>query len=579
MNTGDPAVGFRRRSGGSTTMPVQRSSDARPPLASDSSPPFNSESEQSPQTTADPAVVKAKPPIDAMAVLARLPQKDNNWGKARAAMDLQDIPKPAVPNGRRASFSEAFTEVIEGAIENRKQKQQVKQENSQYFSSSVVGSVNRQRRMQKSARTRMMMLLDEPRSSRLASAVFITMLSFIFVSVCLVITDSMSPSDEVRDVLWWIEGACSVGFCLEFFVRITGSGSICSVLSDVYMWIDFVSILPFIIDLVYYFSPSADETSPLLDALRLARLLRLLKLARLYEGSRVLIEALHGSVEALMAPLFFLCVSVILFAGALYHAEKGGPVEEDFDNIPKCAWFMLVTFSTVGYGDRTPGTTLGMGITSFAIVGGVLFMAMPITIVGSSFAQVWENKETKDVVRKMQELLLARGLRATDVLTVFHEFDTTNDGEIDIQEFKGALQVLGMKLGAEKARKLFSAFDKDHNQTVDFVEFCHVIFPDIDEHELLEVRATPLDAVFAPISPPTLRALYGRHPSSRAPTPPTHPRTPPHAVGAFRSTPRAFATRRERARARNSSCRSSTSSSPRTRLPFPGPKAQEALPG
>ena len=44
-----------------------------------------------------------------------------------------------------------------------------------------------------------------------------------------------------------------------------------------------------------------------------------------------------------------------------------------------------------------------------------------------------------------------------------------------------------MKLGAEKARKLFGAFDKDHNNTVDFVEFCHVIFPDIDEHELLEV--------------------------------------------------------------------------------------------
>ena len=37
--------------------------------------------------------------------------------------------------------------------------------------------------------------------------------------------------------------------------------------------------------------------------------------------------------------------------------------------------------------------------------------------------------------------------QATDVLTVFHEFDTTNDGEIDIQEFKGALQVLALVLG------------------------------------------------------------------------------------------------------------------------------------
>ena len=44
-----------------------------------------------------------------------------------------------------------------------------------------------------------------------------------------------------------------------------------------------------------------------------------------------------------------------------------------------------------------------------------------------------------------------------------------------------------MKLGADKARKLFGAFDKDHNNTVDLLVFVNVIFPDIDEHELLEV--------------------------------------------------------------------------------------------
>ena len=159
-------------------------------------------------------------------------------------------------------------------------------------------------------------------------------------------------------------------------------------------------------------------------------------------------------------------------------------------------WFMLVTFSTVGYGDRSPGTPAGKVVTCVAIVGGVLFMAMPITIVGSSFATVWEHKETKDVVRKMQELLLERGLRATDVLTVFHEFDTSNDGQIDCAEFKGALEVLGLRLRPNQVRKLFDAFDKDHNNTVDFVEFCHVIFPDLDEEKLLEeyaarIRDTP----------------------------------------------------------------------------------------
>lgn len=46
------------------------------------------------------------------------------------------------------------------------------------------------------------------------------------------------------------------------------------------------------------------------------------------------------------------------------------------------------------------------------ILCGVLFMAMPITIVGNSFAQVWEEKEAIKVVLKMQELLLMRDLEA-----------------------------------------------------------------------------------------------------------------------------------------------------------------------
>ena len=41
-------------------------------------------------------------------------------------------------------------------------------------------------------------------------------------------------------------------------------------------------------------------------------------------------------------------------------------------------------------------------MTSVAILCGVLFMAMPITIVGNNFATVWEEKEAVAVVLKMQ---------------------------------------------------------------------------------------------------------------------------------------------------------------------------------
>ena len=41
---------------------------------------------------------------------------------------------------------------------------------------------------------------------------------------------------------------------------------------------------------------------------------------------------------------------------------------------------------------------------------------------------MWEEKEAIKVVLKMQELLLSRDLRASDVLVVFAEFDDSGDG-------------------------------------------------------------------------------------------------------------------------------------------------------
>ena len=263
-----------------------------------------------------------------------------------------------------------------------------------------------------------------------------------------------------------LELICSVAFTIEVIFRLAVVDGLWPLITDVCLYIDIIAILPFVFDLVCVatgdFGPLPEfegepepevvpdnglavHTNPF-DWLRVARLLRLFKLARHFEGSRVIVDTLKRSFYALLVPLLFLLTGVIIFAGLLTYVEQDGEARDDFGNILKSSWFVLVTFSTVGYGDVTPRTAWGQLVTSVAILCGVLFMAMPITIVGSSFAevrehkqtpttsrdlprprpdlgptsppQVWEHKETKDVVRKMQELLLERGLRATDVLTV-----------------------------------------------------------------------------------------------------------------------------------------------------------------
>ena len=53
---------------------------------------------------------------------------------------------------------------------------------------------------------------------------------------------------------------------------------------------------------------------------------------------------------------------------------------------------MIVTMTTVGYGDVSPTTTVGKFITSLAMIFGVLFLSMPLAIVGNNFCLVWDDK-------------------------------------------------------------------------------------------------------------------------------------------------------------------------------------------
>ena len=347
------------------------------------------------------------------------------------------------------------------------------------------------RRRRNSFRTRILIFLDEPRSSVQAGVVFLITVLLILISVATVFVDSTVGSDEdtpqtVR-VLEWI---CSIAFSFEVLLRILCLDSVMSCASDIFMWIDLIAVLPFFIDIVFLLTPADEDVS--LDFLRLMRLLRLLKLARHYESSRILLITMRNSAEGLLVPLFFLMMGVVLFAGVLYYAERGGANEDKFNNMFEASWFVIVTLGTVGYGDVTPATDVGKAVTVLAILSGVLFMAMPITIVGNSFARVWEEKEAIKVVLKMQELLLMRNLQAKDVLHVFTEFDRDGDGSLDIQEFKLALSIMGVTLTPDRMRKLFAYFDQDHNNMVDCLEFCNVIFPTMAEEDFdLSVMSQP----------------------------------------------------------------------------------------
>ena len=142
--------------------------------------------------------------------------------------------------------------------------------------------------------------------------------------------------------------------------------------------VDLIAIAPFFVDAF---------TDVHVRVIVLIRLLRLFKLARYSTGFQSLFEAFRRERQALLAS-FLILVSVVLVAASFaYMAEREAqPVA--FGSIPDAIWWALATVTTVGYGDVVPRTVFGRIVGGFTMISGILMIALPVAIIGSSFAEV-----------------------------------------------------------------------------------------------------------------------------------------------------------------------------------------------
>ena len=74
--------------------------------------------------------------------------------------------------------------------------------------------------------------------------------------------------------------------------------------------------------------------------------------------------------------------------------------DEMYSSIPDAFWWCIVTFTTVGYGDRYPRTPHGRVLCVITMFFGILFLAMPLTIVGSAFQGAWDEQSDKRVIEE-----------------------------------------------------------------------------------------------------------------------------------------------------------------------------------
>ena len=101
-----------------------------------------------------------------------------------------------------------------------------------------------------------------------------------------------------------------------------------------------------------------------------------------------------------LALLFFcLVVFSLLFSAVLYFFEE--KVENTgFESIPHTMWWAVVTITTVGYGDLSPETSAGQVMGSVCAVMGVVMVALPISVISSTFNEKFREHNQGIQVRE-----------------------------------------------------------------------------------------------------------------------------------------------------------------------------------
>lgn len=233
---------------------------------------------------------------------------------------------------------------------------------------------------------------------------------------------------------WHVEAACIGIFTFDYVLRVATVGARCATVPAAVREalayarqplniVDIVAIAPFWVKVAL----GEGKLPSVLSVLRLFRIFRVFKLGKHHRGLKMFTKVIMLCGRPLFILAFFNLMIIVLFASLMYLAEgqrfsvasqfteavfdacsnrtvparfpTGVFVRRDkmgqkdvptpYHSIPYCMWWVVVTLTTVGYGDYAPTTYTGKAIGAACFYMGVLFLALPITVLGHNFDIVY----------------------------------------------------------------------------------------------------------------------------------------------------------------------------------------------
>jgi voltage-gated potassium channel len=214
----------------------------------------------------------------------------------------------------------------------------------------------------------------------------------IILSVVLVIIESVHKySNDYQPIFTVGEWVFTILFLLEYVCRIYVIRRKAAYIFSFFGIIDLLSVLPTMISLLI---PGAQYLM-VIRILRLLRVFRVFKLAGYISEAEVLRKALIASSRKIFVFLSTIAVLVVVIGSIMYVIE--GP-KHGFTDIPTSIYWAVVTLTTVGYGDISPQTGIGMFFASIVMVMGYAIIAVPTGIMTVELSNLGREK-TKTTTR------------------------------------------------------------------------------------------------------------------------------------------------------------------------------------